>query len=89
VVAIAPETLEAASRFAERNPLPYPLAVDPEHRVFDLYDVASKLASLGQRPALFVVDESGTVVFDQVGTQQWQIPANEAVLGLIAGRRGG
>ena len=53
---------------------------DAEHAAFDAYDVASRAMSLGQRPALFVIDREGTVRFDSVGTQQWQIPSNEQVL---------
>jgi len=40
--------------------------------------------SLGQRPALFVIDGDGIVRFDSVGTQQWQIPANRQVLAVLA-----
>ena len=40
--------------------------------------------SLGQRPALFVIDRDGIVRFDTVGTQQWQIPTNQQVLRVLA-----
>jgi hypothetical protein len=40
--------------------------------------------SLGQRPALFVIDQDGIVRFDTVGTQQWQIPTNQQVLQVLA-----
>jgi hypothetical protein len=40
--------------------------------------------SLGQRPAVFVVDRDGTVRFDSIGTQQWEIPTNDAVLEVLA-----
>ena len=52
--------------------------------VFDAYDVVSTMMSLGQRPALFVVDRSGTVRFDSIGTQQWQIPSNDNVLTVLS-----
>jgi len=52
--------------------------------VFDAYDVASRLSSLGQRPAVFVVDRQGIVRFDSIGTQQWQIPSNDTVLAEAA-----
>jgi peroxiredoxin len=83
VLAIAPETQGSAERYLKANPMPYPLLVDEDHAVFDRYDVASKLASLGQRPALFVVDADGLVRFNEVGTQQWQIPPNDQVLELL------
>jgi hypothetical protein len=42
------------------------------------------LASLGQRPAVFVVDQTGAVRFDSIGTQQWQIPSNDNVLLVLS-----
>jgi peroxiredoxin len=85
VLAIAPESMEAASRYLRRQPVPYLLLVDADHVVFDRWDVISTLRSLGQRPALFVVDAEGVVRSNQVGTQQWEIPANEQVLAILAG----
>ena len=57
------------------------LTADP---VFDAYDVVSKLMSLGQRPAVFVVDRDGVVRFDSIGTQQWEIPSNDNVLAVLS-----
>ena len=74
VVAIAPDTAEGVAKFTADNHYPFPLLADSDHTVFDGYDVASKLMSLGQRPAVFLVGRDGIVRFDSVGTQQWQIP---------------
>jgi peroxiredoxin len=84
VVAIAPDDAEGVIRFVRDNDYPFPLLADSEHIVFDAYDVINKLASLGQRPALFVVDRSGVVRFDSIGTQQWQIPSNDNVLAVVS-----
>jgi len=84
-VAIAPDTLDGVARFVRDRDYPFALLADTDHVVFDVYDVVSKLMSLGQRPALFVVDTAGTVRFDSIGTQQWQIPSNENVLRVLAG----
>jgi hypothetical protein len=46
--------------------------------------VISTILSLGQRPALFVVDAEGIVRFDSIGGQQWEIPTNENVLSVLA-----
>lgn len=83
VVAIAPDTLEGVGRFTRDDAYPFPLLADVDHAVFDAYDVISTLVSLGQRPALFVVDTTGTVRFDSIGTQQWQIPTNDNVLEVL------
>ena len=65
------------------NPYPFPLLADSDHIVFDRYDVVSTMMSLGQRPALFVIDRDGIVRFDSIGTQQWQIPTNDNVLQVV------
>ena len=85
IVAIAPESTEAVARYEEKNPTDYPILSDADHTAFDAYDVVSRALSLGQRPALFVIDRDGIVRFDSVGTQQWQIPSNEQVLQVLAG----
>ena len=83
VVAIAPDTLEGVARFVRDNEYPFSLLADPEHSVFDAYDVVNKLMSLGQRPAVFVLGRDGIVRFDSVGTQQWQIPSDDNVLAVL------
>ena len=84
MVAIAPDDADGVARFVRDNDYPYPLLPDPEHIVFDAYDVINKLASLGQRPAVFVVDRNGVARFDSIGTQQWQIASNDDVLAVLS-----
>ena len=84
VVAIAPDTADGVAKFVDGNAYPFSLLPDEHHSVFDAYDVISTMMSLGQRPALFVVDRDGVVQFDSIGTQQWQIPSNENVLAVLA-----
>ena len=88
VVAIAPEGIEAVQKYVARNEAPYPIVSDADHKVFDAYDVASRALSLGQRPALFVVDRDGIVRWETVGTQQWQIPTNKQVIDVLADLNG-
>jgi peroxiredoxin Q/BCP len=87
VVTVAPDTLEGVAKFVAGNPYPFALLADTDHAVFDAYDVISTMMSLGQRPALFVVDTDGVVRFDSIGTQQWQIPTNENVLKMLSSLR--
>jgi peroxiredoxin len=84
IIAIAPDTTDGVARFVRDNEYPFPLLADSDHAVFDAYDVASKLMSLGQRPAVFVVDRSGIIRLDAVGTQQWQIVSNDKVLAVLS-----
>jgi peroxiredoxin len=84
VVAIAPDTADGVAKFVQGNDYPFSLLPDEDHVVFDAYDVVSTMMSLGQRPALFVVDREGVVRFDSIGTQQWQIPSNDNVLAVLS-----
>jgi peroxiredoxin Q/BCP len=83
ILAIAPESIAAVERYVREHPVPFTLVSDADHAVFDAYDVASRALSLGQRPAVFVVDGDGIVRFDSVGTQQWQIPTTRHVLRVL------
>ena len=80
---IAPDSPDGVAQFVKDNPYPFPLLADRDHTVFDSYDVVSTMMSLGQRPALFVIDRDGVVRFDSIGTQQWQIPTNDNVLAVV------
>lgn len=83
VLAISAEPPKASEAYLRAHPLPFPTLVDEDHTVFDAYDVTSRMLSLGQRPALFVVDAGGVVRFDNVGAQQWNIPSNRQVLDVL------
>ncbi len=80
IIAIAPDTLEHAQRYFQRNDIPFPCLPDPERRVYRQYDVKSALISLGQRPGLFVIDKEGVVRYAYLGWQQWEIPTVDETL---------
>ena len=75
-------TMEHAGRYVQELNLSFPCLVDTEHAVFDLYQVESRILSLGQRPGLYVIGREGVVRYAQVGWQQWEIPGNAEVLGI-------
>ena len=72
------------AKFVDGNEYPFSLLADERHAVFDAYDVITTMMSLGQRPAVFVVDRQGLVRFDSIGTQQWQIPSDDNVLAVLS-----
>lgn len=80
IVAIAPDTVDAARTFFERENLPFTCLPDPDRKVFRMYDVKSAMISLGQRPGLFIVDKDGIVRFAHLGFQQWEIPKVDETL---------
>ncbi len=83
VVAIAPDTVEAARSYFERENLPFTCLPDPDRKVFRMYDVKSAMISLGQRPGLFIVDKDGIVRFAHLGFQQWEIPSVDDTLAQL------
>jgi peroxiredoxin Q/BCP len=83
VLAISAESPQRSEAYLRSHPLPYPTLIDEDHAVFDAYDVTSRMISLGQRPGLFVLDAEGVVRFEEVGAQQYNIPPNEKVLGVL------
>jgi peroxiredoxin len=85
IVCVAPHGIDDAREIKERDSLPFPVLADEHRAVFRAYDVASKILSLGQRPAVFIVDAAGDVRFAYVGTQQWDIPNNALVLKCLDG----
>ena len=85
MLAIAPSGPgNSVSKYLDKKgDFPFPLLTDAKHKTFDRYDVVKKIASLGQRPAMFIVDRDGVVRYNQVGTQQTNIPPIEEVLGEL------
>lgn len=80
VIAIAPDARENARRYFERESIPFTCLADEDRGVFRLYDVKSTLASLGQRPGLFIIDAEGIVRYAYLGWQQWEIPTVDETL---------
>ena len=80
VIAVLNDSLEHARTYFQRHIIPFPCLIDPDHAVYDRYQVESKVVSLGQRPGLFVIDREGMARYAHIGWQQWEIPRNAEVL---------
>ena len=85
LLAIAPSAGRKADEYvAKSGNYPFPLLSDHDHSVFDAYDVGSKLLSLGQRPAMFVIDSQGAVTYNQIGKQQTDLPTVDEIVTHVA-----
>jgi peroxiredoxin len=73
IVAIAPHSNDEVKKHLTTNTYPFTVLGDPDGAVFDAYDVTSRMISLGQQPAMFIVDRDGIVRFDAIGAQQWDL----------------
>ena len=85
ILAIAPNGVgnDVGKYIDKKGSFPFPMLTDHKHKTFNTYDVVKKIASLGQRPALFVIDRGGVVRYNQVGTQQTNIPPIDEVLAAL------
>ena len=72
-MAIAPHSVDELTDHLTKNSYPFTLVADESGAVFDAYDVTSRMMSLGQQPACFIVDTEGIVRFDAIGAQQWDL----------------
>ena len=85
MVCVAPHDLAESQRLVEELKLPFPVLADDNRSVFLAYDVQSRAWSLGQRPAVYVVDRDGDICWAHLGWQQWDIPSNTQVLAVLDG----
>ena len=83
IVAIAPHDATEANRLAKDLAIPFPVLADDNRAVFLAYDVQSRPWSLGQRPAVYLIDPDGLIRWAYRGSQQWDIPPNGKVLEAI------
>lgn len=83
VVCIAPHGLAECQAMVARHNLPFPVLADEDRTVFSMYDVQSRIWSLGQRPAVYLIDRSGVIRWAHVGTQQWHIPSHDELLAAL------
>ena len=60
-------------KYAKSNSYPFAVVADPDGKVFEAYDVTSRLMALGQQPAMYIVDMAGIVRFDAIGKNQWDL----------------
>ena len=72
-MAIAPHSVDELNAHLEKNSYPFTIVADDTGAVFDAYDVTSRMISLGQQPACFIIDTEGIVRFDAIGAQQWDL----------------
>jgi peroxiredoxin len=84
LVAIAPHSIDDTKKFLKTNEYPFELLPDDDGKVFDAYDVTKRLASLGQQPALFIVGKDGSVSFDAIGSQQWDLVGPDELIKHLA-----
>jgi peroxiredoxin len=82
VVAVVAQKASAVRRYVEERGLPFYILVDEDRVVTKQYGVWHRLGIDAwniARPAVFVIEASGTIRAIFVGEAQWEFPSREAL----------
>ena len=80
---MAPAPIDEVRRYWHEHALPFVGLADSQRAVYENYRVGSSAAALGQKPGLFLIDAAGAVRLVYIGAQQWQIPEDDEILGML------
>jgi peroxiredoxin len=87
-VAVVAQQSAAVRRYVEDNGLPFYILVDETREVTKQYGVWHRLGLDAwniARPALFVIDRTGTIRSIFVGDSQEEFPSNDEIEAALAG----
>ena len=80
---ILAQRAEAVRRYVEETGLPFNILIDENREVVKAYGVWHRIgldALNISRPAVFLIDRSGTVRYSFIGKQQGDFPTHEEIL---------
>lgn len=81
IVVIAGQTKEAAAKWLEKSPMPFPFLLDVDRGVikqFDVYNPVSFDAFRLAHPSLFLIDGHRKIVYSYVSSNQFDRPTDNA-----------
>jgi peroxiredoxin len=77
IVVIVGQNKQAAAKWLEKNPMPFPFLIDADRSVikqFDVYNAISFDAFRLAHPSLFLIDADGKIVYSYVSSNQFDRP---------------
>jgi peroxiredoxin Q/BCP len=86
VVAVVAQKSDAVRTYIEETGLPFNILVDTSREVLKAYGVWQGLGLFTwniARPALFLVDQGGTIRYSFVARRQDQFPSHSDIMGAI------
>jgi peroxiredoxin Q/BCP len=83
VLVVGPDSQPAFEKYWSKHRLPFIGLPDPDHHAANIYRQQVKLLRFGRMPAIFVIDKSGRIRYQNYGDGMHDIPSNEEVLGLV------
>ncbi len=85
IVVIVPHGAEKTKSYWEKESLPYIGIPDSDGTLGKLYGQEWNLIKLGRMPALFIIDQKGTIAFAQYAKNMADIPDNKKLLQILEG----
>jgi len=85
IVVIAPHETAKVKTYWEKENLPFIGIPDPDGKLGKLYRQGWNLIKLGRMPALFIIDQKGSIVFSQYARNMADIPENSELFHILEG----
>jgi peroxiredoxin len=85
IVVIAPHETEMVKTYWEKENIPFVGIPDFDGKIGKLYGQEWNLLKLGRMPALFIIDQKGTIALSQYAKNMADIPDNGKLLQILDG----
>lgn len=85
IAVIAPHGAKKVKGYWGKENLPFIGIPDPEGTLGRLYDQEWNLIKLGRMPALFIIDQKGSIAFAQYAKNMADIPENTELFQILKG----
>jgi peroxiredoxin len=83
IVVIAPHGTDKTKSYWGKENLPYIGVPDPDGTLGRLYGQEWNLIKLGRMPALFIIDQKGSIAFAQYAKNMADIPENSELFQIL------
>jgi peroxiredoxin len=83
ITVIAPHEAEKVKTYWEKENLPFIGIPDPDGILGKLYGQEWNLIKLGRMPALFIIDQKGSIAFAQYAKNMADIPENRELFKIL------
>jgi peroxiredoxin Q/BCP len=85
IVVIAPHGAEKTKTYWDKENLPYIGIPDPDGTLGKLYGQEWNLIKMGRMPALFIIDQQGSIAYAQYAKSMADIPENGELFEILEG----
>jgi peroxiredoxin len=83
VLALAVQNQADAKNMADQTQVTFPILADSNHQVTDAYQIYNLLGDGVAAPAVFVIDQTGQIVWSYIGKDYSDRPTNEMILANV------